>query len=202
MSKLQQYEAINQKTLKFTVSFLVFWIDLVVTAETLWQKQHHDTFPFPFSSKRSLREMIKLSNLEGMGKNNAHCKQTHHEVQETMGTKTDLATIALVGLKLIERHSRKHAVPWGWLVAEIRHKTVARPKALLTLIVGPSFKEPGKPLVLSSLCPLEGVIKQVSVLEEDQVLHFLASNYGLQVQPSIIQLGRLKPLLRATTGHF
>lgn len=38
VSELQQYEAINQKTLKFTVSFLVYWIDLVVTAETLWQK--------------------------------------------------------------------------------------------------------------------------------------------------------------------
>lgn len=38
VSKLQQYEAINQKTLKFIASFLVFWIDLVLTAETLQQK--------------------------------------------------------------------------------------------------------------------------------------------------------------------
>lgn len=35
VSKLQQYEPINQKTLKFTAFFLVFWIDLVLTAETL-----------------------------------------------------------------------------------------------------------------------------------------------------------------------
>lgn len=38
VSKLHQYEAINQKTLKSTPSFLVFWIDLVLTAATLWQK--------------------------------------------------------------------------------------------------------------------------------------------------------------------
>lgn len=35
VSKLQQSEAIKQKTVKFTASSLVFWIDLVLTAETL-----------------------------------------------------------------------------------------------------------------------------------------------------------------------
>lgn len=38
VSKLQQYEAVIQKTVKFTASFLVFWIGLVSEAEPLWQK--------------------------------------------------------------------------------------------------------------------------------------------------------------------
>lgn len=59
-----------------------------------------------------------------MGKNN---RQTHHEVHETVGTKTDLVTVALVGLQLsLERHNRKHEVHWGWLVAETRYETVAQ----------------------------------------------------------------------------
>lgn len=64
---------------------------------------------------------------EGMGKNNADCRQTHREVQKTMGTKTELVTVALVGLKLsLERHNRKHEVHWGWLVAETRYETAAQ----------------------------------------------------------------------------
>jgi len=43
VSKLQQYEAVIQKTLKFTASFLVFWVDLVLAAKPLWQKHHQMT---------------------------------------------------------------------------------------------------------------------------------------------------------------
>lgn len=154
VSKLQQSEAIKQKTVKFTASSLVFWIDLVLTAETLQQKQHHETFPF--RSKRSLREIIKLLNLKEWGKTIQTVGK--HSMQETMGTKTDLVTIAQTGLKLsLERHKRKHTAHWGWLVTETRYKIVARAKALLTLIVGSSFKEAGKlPCALIPFAPQKG----------------------------------------------